>query len=197
MTYEEFLAWSDEDTWAEWVDGEVIILMPPNIPHQRIVAFLLTTLRLFTGVFDLGEVLTAPTQMRLRATRSGREPDLLFVAKAHLSRVLHNLIDGPADLVVEVVSPESVKRDRQQKFREYETAGVREYWLIDPDRRSAEFYGLDADGRFRPMPVDAGVFRSAVVPGFWLRLDWLWQQPPRDLAALRELGLLQADAASE
>ena len=192
LTYEEFLEWSDEDTWAEWVDGEVILFVPASIPHQRLVGFLHSLLGFFIELFDLGEVFTAPTQMRLTAARSGREPDLLFVAKAHLDRVRPNRIDGPADLVVEVISPESVERDRERKFAEYETAGVREYWLLDPDARRADFYRLDATGRYQPVPVGAGVFRSEVLPGFWLRLDWLWQQPPRYLDALAELGLLQA-----
>src|SRR5689334_19510975 len=65
LTYEEFLDWCDEDTWAEWVDGEVIILSPASAPHQRLMKFLVTLLELFTRTFDLGEVLTAPMQMRL------------------------------------------------------------------------------------------------------------------------------------
>lgn len=70
---------------------------------------------------------------------------------------------------------------------------MREYWLVDPDAKRADFYGLGPDGPYHALPTDAaGVFRSKVVPGFWLRVDWLWQQPPPDIAALRELGLLRA-----
>jgi Uma2 family endonuclease len=66
-------------------------------------------------------------------------------------------------------------RDRGEKFYEYEEAGIPEYWLIDPLRREVEFYQLDARGRYRTILPDAeGVYRSRVLPGFWLRVRWLW-----------------------
>ncbi len=81
-------------------------------------------------------------------------------------------------------------RDRGEKFYEYEQAGIREYWLIDPQREQAEFYPLTPEGRYRlTLPDAEGVYRSAVLPGFWLRVAWLWQ-PSRVLEALRELALI-------
>jgi Uma2 family endonuclease len=197
LTYEEFLAWAGEGTWAEWVDGEVIVFMPASAIHQDLVGFLYQLLQLFVEVADLGRVLIAPFQMKLALRPSGREPDLLFVAREHLDRLARTSLDGPADLVVEVVSEDSRERDRRDKYQEYEAAGVREYWLLDPDTHQADFLGLGADGRYRPLPVDEhGVFRSAVLVGFWLRVDWLWQEPPSHLAALRAIGLLPAAAGS-
>lgn len=188
MTYEEFLAWADEDTLAEWVDGEVVMTSPAGYKHQDIADFLVSVLRLFVEARQLGAVLSAPFQMRLE--RTGREPDLLFVASTHLDRLRETYLDGPADLVVEIVSPESVGRDRGEKFYEYEQAGIPEYWLIDPQREEAEFYQLDARGRYRLIWPDAeGIYRSKILDGFWLRVDWLWQ-PPRVLEALRELHLI-------
>jgi Uma2 family endonuclease len=195
VTYEEFLEWADEDTWAEWVDGEVIVLSPASIPHQKLVSFLNFLIDLFVEVFDLGVVLTAPTQMKLGPGRSGREPDLLFVSKEHRDRVQRTRIDGPADLVVEIVSPESVERDRVEKLAEYEAAGVPEYWWIDPDERDAAFFQLGADGRYQRVPPDgAGIYRSRVLPGFWLRVEWLWRDRPPKLGAANELGLLRRAA---
>src|SRR5919198_5125729 len=164
LSYEEFLAWCDEDTWAEWVDGEVIILSPASLRHQELVRFLVTVIGLFNDVFQLGTVLTAPFQMKLGSEGPGREPDLLFVAREHRDRLLPTLVDGPADLAIKITSPESVRRDRGDKFVEYEAAGVREYWLIDPDRELAEFYRLGADARYRLAPVEeTGIFRSEVL----------------------------------
>jgi Uma2 family endonuclease len=188
MTYEEFLAWADEDTLAEWVNGEVVITSPAGYKHQDIANFLLSILRAFAEAHQLGSVLSAPFQMKLE--RSGREPDLLFVAREHLDRLKETYLDGPADLVVEIVSPESLGRDRGEKFYEYEQAGIPEYWLIDPQREQAEFYQLDERGRYRLIWPDAGgVYRSKVLEGFWLRVDWLWH-PPRVLEAFKELRLI-------
>jgi Uma2 family endonuclease len=64
------------------------------------------------------------------------------------------------------------------KFQEYQLGGVREYWLLEPELKQADFYQLGADGQFQPLPVDAdGIFRSRVLPGFWLKIEWLWQSP--------------------
>jgi Uma2 family endonuclease len=178
MTYEEFLAWADEDTWAEWVDGEVIILTPASNQHQDLAGFLTALLRLFVEAHGLGVVRPAPFQMKTGADLPGREPDILFIAHDHLDRLKNTYVDGPADLVVEIISPDSRARDRGEKFYEYEQGGIGEYWLIDPLRRQAEWYRLGEDGIFRPLPAgDDGIFRSTVLDGLWLQVEWLWQDP--------------------
>jgi Uma2 family endonuclease len=169
LSFEEFLAWCDEDTWAEWVDGEVIMVSPASARHQDIAGFLEAILRIVTEAGDLGKLFQAPFLMRMPERPSGREPDLLFVQRDRLHLIEDNFLDGPADLAVEIVSPESIGRDRGDKFVEYERAGIREYWLIDPDREAAEFYELGSDGRYRPAPTEEGGFRSKVIPGLWLR----------------------------
>jgi len=189
MTYEEFLEWCDEDTWAEWVDGEVIVLSPASDRHQDLSDWLAFILRVFAETHDLGVVRSAPFQMKLER---GREPDILFVAREHLDRLLESRLDGPADVVVEITSPDSLLRDRGAKFAEYELGGVREYWLIDPERERVDFYRLDAEGYYERAPVDAeGAYHSKVVPGFWLKVEWLWQDPlPKVLDVLREMELV-------
>ncbi len=188
MTYEEFLAWADEDTLAEWVDGKVVMYSPASDRHQDISGFLESVLRSFVEVRQLGIVRSAPFQMKLE---HGREPDLLFVAQEHLERLKETYLDGPADLVVEIVSPESVGRDRGEKFYEYARGGVPEYWLIDPQMEWAEFYRLE-EGRYRvAFSGKEGEYHALVLPGFWLRVEWLWQEPlPHVLDVLRELALI-------
>jgi Uma2 family endonuclease len=140
---------------------------------------------------ELGEVFTAPVLLRLASRPSGREPDLLFVAAEHADRIGASYIEGPADLVVEIVSEESLTRDRSEKFAEYEAAGVPEYWILDPLRREALFYQRDDDGRYRRVDPDpAGDYHSRVLPGFRLRVEWLWRRPLPRLAEVRAaLGL--------
>lgn len=195
MGYEEYLDWADEDVHSEWVDGEVTVFMPPSILHQRLLSFLHVLLSLYTRRLDLGEVLMAPVEMRIRQRRSSREPDLLFVAKAHASRMDQIRVDGPADLVVEIVSETSVRRDRDEKRRDYEGAGIPEYWIFDPrpGRQRADFLRLGPDGRYVAVtPDDAGRYRSAVLPGFWLDPAWLWQDPLPDPEELRAVILAEA-----
>lgn len=192
MTYEEFLAWADEDTWAEWVNGEVIILSPASARHQQLATFLTTLMHFFVDVHQLGVVLTPPFQMKTGPDLPGREPDILFIAREHLARLHDTYLEGPADLVVEIISPDSRGRDRGEKFYEYEQGGVREYWLLDYLRRQAEFYQRGADGIFRLVPVgEDGIYRSAVLEGLWLKVEWLWKEPfPPLMSVLREWQLL-------
>lgn len=192
LSYEQFLEWVGEDTLAEWVDGKVMLLSPASLPHQEIVLFLARLLAEFAEIHNAGKVLTAPFQMKLSNVRRGREPDLLFVATAHLDRLTHNYLDGPADLVVEVVSPESVLRDRGEKYAEYELEGVREYWVLDPEAQRADFFVLGADGRYERARLDqTDAYRCAVLPGLWLKVSWLWQSPLPSLRdVLHEWGLV-------
>ncbi len=191
MTFEEFLASGNEPMMTEWVDGEVIDVSPASRRHQEIFSFLLTLLGLYLEVHQTGTVLPAPFVMKLEKLKRGREPDLLFVSRerAHLIEKTH--LNGPADLVVEIVSPESVERDSRVKFAEYEQAMIKEYWLIDPEHQTALFYELGADNRYRAAVTEPdGIYRSRVVPGFFIRTSWLWQTPSPTLDALRELKLI-------
>lgn len=190
LSYEEFLKRYDGQH-AEWVEGGVVLESPVSLLHQDISQFLTFLLDTFVRRHQLGKVTTAPFQMRLE--NSAREPDILFVAVEHLNRLKSTHLDGPADLVVEITSPESGGRDRGEKFYEYEAARVREYWLIDPLRQRAEFYQLDTNGLYQLSAVDAaGVYYSRMITGFWLKPAWLWQTPlPDTLEILRELRVIR------
>ena len=192
MTYEEFLDWLDEDVRAEWVDGEVIIMSPASLRHQDLLDFLTALLRHFVEAYQAGVVLSAPFQMKTGANLPGREPDLIFVASEHLGRIKHAHLNGPADMALEIISPESRARDRGEKFYEYEQGGVREYWQIDPIRKQAEFYILGTDGIYHLAAIgDDDIFKSDVLKGLELRVDWLWQEPlPPLLTILKEWGLV-------
>ena len=178
MSYEEFLEWSDEDTHAEWVKGEAIVFMPPKSEHQLVVKFLLHLMEQFVKLFGLGEVLMAPFEVKLEIVSSSREPDILFIAKENLHRLSSERLTGPPDLIVEIVSRSSVRRDRKDKFEEYAVAGVPEYWIIDsrPGKQRADFYELDENGRYQLYATeDDEIVSSKVLSGFWLRPSWLWQ----------------------
>ncbi len=190
MTFEEFLAWDGGTTITEWVDGEVVTMSPVALKHQKISQFLITILGLYVQKNDSGTVLSAPFVMRFMNKRRGREPDLMFISRERAELIKKNYLDGAADLAVEIVSPESIERDRTIKFAEYEAARVREYWLIDPDGEQAEFYALAADKRYRLQDAPKGVYRSRVIEGFSLRVAWLWEERLPTFEALRELKIL-------
>lgn len=190
MSCEQFYQWLDEDTHAEWVKGEVVPMSPVGFELQDVSGFLLEIVRAYVRTRKMGKVLYEPFQMKLE--NSSRSPDLLFISNSNLHRLKEAYLDGAADLVAEVISPESRARDRGEKFYEYEAAGVREYWLIDPERKRAEFYQLDEDGMYQAvLTASAGIYRSKVLEGLWIRVEWLWQQP-EPIEVFREWGLLNS-----
>src|SRR5687768_6439469 len=132
MSFEEFLEWADEDIRAEWVDGRVELLSPVHEGHESLSGWLYALCRVYVETKGLGRVLGAPFLIHLPTRPSGREPDMIFLRSQNLDRIKGGYMEGPADVLVEVVSPESVARDRETKYSEYEKAGIREYWLLDP-----------------------------------------------------------------
>jgi Uma2 family endonuclease len=190
MSYEEWLTRDHEGGLTEWVNGEVIVFMPPLDEHQRIVEFLDRLLGLFVEIFNLGLIRVAPFTMRATPDGQGREPALFFLESARMSLLTRRELVGPADLVVEIISEDSVARDRGDKFYEYQEAGVREYWIIDPrpGKQRVDLHVLGGDGRYQPvLPTKENVYRSAVLANFFLKEAWLWAEKPNALAALTEI----------
>ncbi len=200
MSYEEYLEFAPDSQKIEWVNGEAIIYMPATPPHQRLIVFLVNLLQQFTQIFNLGIVQIAPIEVKLWPDGPSREPDILFIANDGKAQETSKRIEGAPDLVVEIISPGSVTIDRRDKYQEYEQAGVKEYWLIDPRPRHkrATFFTLDDEGFLIPAALDAeGCFHSSVLPGFWINPTWLWQTSlPNEQIILAEI-ILSMDNLDE
>jgi Uma2 family endonuclease len=141
-------AWSEEEYLAlggnrlvEFSDGHVEVLPMPTTSHQLIVAFLYHALRGFVMARAAGTVLFAPLRVRLWPGKF-REPDIVFIAAAHASRIGEAFWEG-ADLVMEVVSDDDRRRDLETKRREYAQAGIAEYWIVDPQQGQITVLRLD------------------------------------------------------
>jgi len=183
LTYEEFLREYDGQ-YAEYVDGEIIKDMSVTEKHDFLTNFLITVLTLYVSTNKLGRICSEPYQMKMIFGNKikGREPDIFFVANENFNRLGEKFFEGAADLVIEIISPESVVRDTEDKFDEYETAGVKEYWIINPNRRTAIFYGYDKNNKYKMLPISAeGKFESRIIEGLWINLEWFWQEESLDL----------------
>ncbi|HSK72160.1 MAG TPA: Uma2 family endonuclease [Pyrinomonadaceae bacterium] len=192
ISYQKFLEWNGDEGWFEWVDGEVIRISNPSLRHQDLCDFLTAILRFFVEAKRYGRIISAPFQIKFDFRPSGRQPDIMFVSNENLHRLKKQYVDEKADLIVEIVSPESIERDTQDKFQEYESAGIEEYWIIDPNRRTANFYGFDENGKYKLLPIAAnGNFESRVIEGLWINTEWLWQEPlPNLMDVLKEWKLV-------
>ena len=177
MGYGAYLDWYDKEAGrrGEWVDGEVIPFMSTSAWHAELVGFLIHLIRSYLESSPIGRVF--PPELTLR-TREGsaREPDLQFVLHEHADRIEEMRVRGAADIVVEIVSPDSVTRDRRDKYAEYEAAAVPEYWIVDPrtGREAIDLFVLGSDGKYRrAKPSGEGRLASRVLPGLWLEAAWL------------------------
>jgi Uma2 family endonuclease len=189
ISYETFLKTYHGGEHVEWVEGKVVAMPPIGEGHTESLHILLSVLKAYVDHHDLGKLRSDPFQMKTGPSLPGRQPDLLFVAKRNVARLHKTYLDGPADVAVEIISPGSRLIDRVQKFQEYESGGIREYWLIDPERKVAEFYQLNRNGKYVSLETDDGVFQSKVIKGFWFKTEWLWSQPSL-IAVLKEIGLV-------
>lgn len=177
ITEQEFLAWtSADDVRAEWSNGIAYQLVPPNRRHREIMGFMTSLLYVYVESKALGWVIPARFEMRLRGGRSYRQPDILFVAAEHEHRLRSQRLDGPADLVVEIVGNDTSDQDLRVKFQEYVASGIKEYWIIDPRPRHHGFsaFHLDDKGTYRLIDEDVdGRVQSCEIPGFWFDTRWL------------------------
>ncbi len=192
ISYRKFLEWNGEEGWFEWVDGEVIKMSNPSLRHQDLSDFLTAILRFFVEAKSYGRIISAPFQIKFDFRPSGRQPDIMFVSNENLHRLEKQFVNGKADLIIEIISPESLARDTQDKFQEYETAGIKEYWTIDPNTRTAIFYGFDDGGKYKMLPISAdGIFESRVIEKLRIKTDWLWQETlPNLMDILKEWKLI-------
>lgn len=177
VSYEDYRVRFDGQH-TEWVMGYVIEKdMTNNTPHNRLIhflSFLFTSFMLYRGIE--GEVLLAGITMFLGNDKPAREPDLMIVLGDKVAKITPQHLEGAADLCVEVVSPESIERDRVKKLKEFEAAGVAEYWLADPLKPELLVYALNAAGHYEPVKPDAeGKIASKILPGFVIDPTLLWR----------------------
>jgi Uma2 family endonuclease len=137
-----------------------------------------------------GRVLGPEILMRLPRQRRRRLPDVMYVSPARASIVRPTEVNGPAGLVMEVVSPDSVAQDWREKYLEYAKGGVREYWVIDRLAGRMEAYSLVRSGKYAEIePVD-GSISSKVLDGYFLRTAWvLAPSLPRIGLVMRDMGV--------
>jgi len=171
VTFEEFLELVPDGDKADLLDGVIYMASPDNTDAGDLTTWLAIVFGGFVEYHDLGKVYLLRVCYRIGPKR-GPEPDLGFVPKALEAMRRRGYIDGPPALAIEIVNPDSVERDYVLKRALYEQAGVREYWIIDPDEQRVTFLVLHGK-RFKKVVPVKHVFRSTVLPGLYVDERWL------------------------
>ncbi len=186
-TLERYLEEAPEMAYWEFVRGEVIMHSPVRAEHQDLVGFLQTLLRMYCHRRWPGaRVLTGPAAVQILPDVV-REPDVFVLAPEEAVRAHGVPIQARPVLVVEVVGPSTRTLDTVEKAHDYALAGVPEYWVVDRDYKEVHFHTLEGD-RYRVQRLTQGRLVSRVLPGFWLDVSWLFQQPlPSEWDVLKRL----------
>jgi Uma2 family endonuclease len=186
-TFADFVELIPDDQKADLIEGAIYMASPESTDHNKLVSWLDRVIGNFVQERGLGETTVNKVAFRL-TDRSAPEPDFAFVRAERAKDIRSGHVDGPPDLAIEIVSPDSVDRDYRAKRELYEAAGVPEYWIIDPDEKTVTFLARGDSGRFVETPPENFLFRSRVLPGFAIDVRWLWQRPlPSAMATVQRL----------
>jgi len=168
LTYDDFVLFPDDGKRHELIDGEHYVTRPPNIPHQRVAGILHGLIWSYLETHHIGEVFLAPLDV-VFSMFDVVEPDLLYVSRERAATVLTpDNVRGTPELVVEIASKGTRKRDETIKRRLYERAGVSEYWLVDPKVDVIRIYRTEGTRFGRPLELsrEAGdMLTTPLLPG--------------------------------
>jgi Uma2 family endonuclease len=159
----------------ELIRGKLLMSPAPELQHQRVARRFFRALDGTATKTDSGEAFFAPFDVRLSEC-TVLQPDLAFISTTRIDRLGEHAIEGAPDLVAEILSPATAHRDLTEKKRLYETHGVREYWVIDPDQRTVEVFANTEEGfRQHARVVEEGTAASGVLDAFEIDLSDLFQ----------------------
>jgi len=145
-TYDDYYQWDDGDRW-ELIDGVPYMMSPaPSSTHQRISMNLSTAFSVYLQGKKC-EVFAAPFDVRLNSEGADNtvvQPDISIICDPEKTKDDQGCKGAP-DLIVEILSPSTAKMDRIVKFKLYEKAKVKEYWIVDPFHNMVEVFTLKGE----------------------------------------------------
>lgn len=172
-TVDDYYRLANEDTRLELIDGVLTMHSPASIRHESIFKFLLVVADGFVNRNRLGTVLGSRVAVKLDADRHV-EPDIIFLRTENLARLGEVFVNGPVDWVVEVLSPATRDHDLGDKRRVYADAGIPEVWFVDPLQNRLL---IDRPAGSCVAEISSGQAICESIPGFWIKTEWLWQNP--------------------
>lgn len=179
-TYVDYLELPDDGNLYEVIEGELFMTPAPGTKHQLVSGELEFALQTFIKAQNLGVVLNAPCDVLLEPGGTPVEPDIFFISRSRLDIITPQNIQGPPDLIVEIISPSNPEHDRERKFKLYQASGVAEYWIVDPEVQTVEVFLLQQATYILHGRFGAGqVATSSVLKGFNVDVDEIFSGADR------------------
>lgn len=176
FTYEDYIQLPDDGKRYEIINGELYMIPAPSLGHQRTIRRLLYAIENFLQDNPLGEVFPAPTDV-IFSDINILQPDLVFIGKEKFAILTRENIQGAPDLVIEVLSASTEKRDRKLKLNIYSKFGVPEYWMANHDRATVEIWRRK--GRklvFHAVLEKTQTLTTPLLPGLKIALEKIFQK---------------------
>jgi len=174
-TYKDYLKLNDDKRY-EVINGRLYEMPAPGFGHQKLVLKMAIIIKNFTDGRKLGEIVPSPFDVIL-SEDIVVQPDIVFISKENLKNIREGRLFSAPDLVVEIVSPTSYYRDRYEKFRIYEEAGIKEYWLVYPGEKTIEVWVLK-EGKYELYSIasNEGKVKSKVLENFEVDLKEVFDE---------------------
>ena len=173
LTYDDFVRFPDDGRRHELIDGEHYVTPSPNTKHQRILGHLHLMIGSWLEHQPIGQVFLSPFDM-VFTQFDVVEPDLLYMSNERAAEILTDLnVQGVPELVIEIASPSTRRRDGSLKRTLYERTGVSEYWIVEPKGDKVRVYRREGVSFAAPIDLtrEAGdVLTTPLLPGLDLPL---------------------------
>jgi len=173
LTYDDFVLFPDDGLRHELIDGEHYVTPSPNTKHQKIVLRLAARILNWVEEHAIGQVFVAPFDV-IFTKFDVVEPDVLYMSNGRAAEILTDAnVQGVPELVVEIGSPSTRRRDETVKRLLYERAGVSEYWVVDPELDVVRVYRREGERFARPAELSAAagdVLTTTLLPSLELQL---------------------------
>jgi len=188
-TLERYLTEAPEYPFWEFVREEVVMYSPATAEHQDLVGFFYRLIGGYCEARGWGKVLMGPAALKI-SPDVVREPDLFVLPPEEVPKAKGVPLEVRPALVIEVLSPATRTVDLKEKPEDYALAGIPEYWAVDPEEKRVVVHRLLSAPKHAPayavQRMTSGRLEAPTVPGFWLLVEWLWQEPLPPVAGCLE-----------
>jgi len=186
VSEEEYFKMTDEDSHCELFEGEIIMDTPASARHERVFRFLFFIINGYVELKKLGEIIGSRYPMRLEEGTLV-EPEIIFIKKERLGLLEKQYLNGPADLVVEILSPATYRFDLKNKREKYREHKIKEIWFIDIIKNRIIVDYLTGN-EYKTVETSSGRIESKVIEGFYIEAEWvLKEEPPNSFEILRKI----------
>jgi len=170
-TYQDYFNLPDDGKRYELINGELVMTPAPNTMHQTVALNLEDSLRSFLRKNKTGKMFHAPYDVIL-SKKNVVQPDILYISAERAGIITEKNVDGPPDLIIEILSPATAYYDLLEKKEIYEQSGVKEYWIVDPKKLRIDVYrNIGQRFELNQRIESAGIAKSLVIEGFEVSLE--------------------------